>query len=506
VSEFDVVISAGSVIDGSSEAQPISSDVGVVNGLIVEVGDLSTRSRRETIDAGGKIVAPGFIDTHTHVEMASVNRHPDRLAPIAQGVTTTLVGADGFGWVGLGDDRKRWWEDTAAIYGQPPDPLPGWDRPADFLADLTEASPTRIVPLVPHNNVRAAVMGASQAAPTATEMKAMHRIVAAWLEAGAVGLATGLDYLPGRFASTDEVAELCERVAESGGVYATHMRLLDAGRDGAWREAAEIGRRAGTGVRIAHERLDEIAMALLDETSAVADMTLDSYLYPAGCTSLAFHVPAELLTAGVTTLAELLATEPAIANGLAEHLESRLTGGLDKEVIIAGTTSGAHEGETLNAMAERRRKTVGEVAVELLRDEMPCAVLIYAWQRPDVSWDAIMRRTLGDSRTMIASDGVYLGSKAHPRGFGTFPRVLGALSRDKDLVDLSTAVHKMTGKPAAAYGLLDRGRVEPGLKADLVVFDPSTVDGPADYEEPRQRPVGIDAVLIGGTRMEEKDL
>ena len=128
------------------------------------------------------------------------------------------------------ESRRRWWDDTAAIYGPPLAPLPDWDRPADFLADLRKASPHRVVPLAPHNNIRAAVMGSSPKAATSAELQAMHRILAAWLEEGAVGLATGLDYLPGRFAPTEEVVELCERVAQSGGVYATHMRLLDAGR------------------------------------------------------------------------------------------------------------------------------------------------------------------------------------------------------------------------------------------------------------------------------------
>jgi len=505
MSDFDVVVGNGMVIDGSNGATPTPGDVGIRAGLIAALGDLSSRSRDETIDAAGSVVAPGFIDTHTHVELASLKGHPDRMAPIAQGVTTTLVGADGFGWVGLPEgSRRRWWEDTAAIYGQPIDPLPAWDGPEDFLADLAAASPTRVVPLIPHNNVRAAVMGAAHRSPTAAEMRSMHRMVTAWLDAGAIGFATGLDYLPGRFATTDELVELCERVAESAGVYATHMRLLDAGREDAWREAAEIGRRAGLAVRIAHERLDEIAMPLLDEACAVADVTIDSYLYPAGCTSLAFHVPPEFLAGGVVELSRLLQSNGSLVGRLADHLEGRLTGGLDKEVIVAGTTSGKHEGDTLNSIAHDRNTTVGRVAVQLLRDEMPCAVLIYAWQRPDASWDTIMRRTLGDSRTIVASDGVYLGSKAHPRGFGTFPRVLGELSRSKALISLPDAVHKMTGKPAEAYGLSDRGRIAEGLKADLVVFDPETIDGPADYEEPRQRPVGIEAVLIGGRRMGEE--
>jgi N-acyl-D-amino-acid deacylase len=502
VSTLDLVVTNAIVVDGTSRAAASPGEVGLVGGLIAEVGDLSRRSRKETLDAGGKVLAPGFIDTHTHVEMASLGGHPDRFAPIAQGVTTTLVGADGFGWVGLRDDgRLRWWEDTAAIYGPPPNPLPVWSTPAEFISDLAASSLTEVLPMIPHNNVRAAVMGDSRKAASPAEMRAMHELVDSWLDAGAVGLATGLDYLPGRFAETDEIVELCERVAEAGGVYASHIRLLDAGRRGAWSEAAEIGRRAGCGVRIAHERLDEEGLSLLDEVSGGVDVTIDSYLYPAGCTSLAFHVPPEHLSAGVVALSNRLEHDADLAGRLATHLEGRLTAGEDKQVIVAGTTSGRHEGRTLGSLAEEWGSTVGEVAVDLLRDEMPCAVLIYAWQAPDVSWDAIVKRTLADSRTLVASDGVYVGSAPHPRGFGTFPRVLGALSREKGLISLPDAVHKMTGMPAAVYGLTDRGVIEPGRRADLVIFDPAMVDGASEYHQPRLPPTGIETVFIAGRLM-----
>ncbi len=499
---FDLVLSNAAVIDGRPSAVPTPAEVGVSDGQIAAVGDLSSAARQDTIDLGGKVLAPGFIDTHTHIEMASIKGHPDRTALTAQGVTTTLTGADGFGWVGLAEESSnRWWEDTAAIYGPLLDPLPRWDTPSGFLADLRKGSLSDVVPMVPHNNVRAAVMGDSQHKPGPSEMKRMHVMVADWLDAGAVGLATGLDYLPGRFSETNELVELVERVADRGGVYASHIRLLDAGRDGAWVEAAEVGRRTGAGVRIAHERLDEDGLALLDQVNQTADVTVDSYLYPAGCTSLAFHVPPRLLAHGVTELSQKLTHDEALASELASHLEERLTGGVDKQVIVAGTTSGKHEGSTLGSIADEWGTTVGRVAVELLKHEMPCGVLIYAWQAPDVSWDAIMKRTLADPRTLIASDGVYVGSKAHPRGFGTFTRVLGDLAREKGLISIGDAVHKMSGKPADAYGLSDRGIIEPGRRADLVVFDPETVTGTDDYDNPRTAPRGIEMVLVAGRRI-----
>ena len=332
MSRFDLVIANGTVVDGSPGAVPTSADVGITEGLISALGDLAAADRTRTIDAAGRVVAPGFIDTHTHVEMASLTGHADRYAPIAQGVTTTLIGLDGFGWVGLADkDRGRWWEDAAAIYGPPLSPLPTWPTPHDFIRDLDASSPTSVVPLVPHGNVRAAAMGAARGPASQSQMRAMRQMVSDWFDAGAVGMASGLDYLPGRFAGTDEIVELCEVMAPRGGVYATHMRISDLGRAGAWREAGEIAQRSGVALRISHERVDDEAAVLLDEVSVHSDVTVDSYLYPAGCTSLAYHVPAEDLVDGVIALSRRIDADRRFAADLAAHLDERLTGNPGQE-------------------------------------------------------------------------------------------------------------------------------------------------------------------------------
>lgn len=499
MSQMDLVVASGTVIDGSADAMPYVADVGVIDGMIAEIGDLSERARGATIDASGRVVAPGFIDTHTHVEIASLRGNPDRFAPLRQGVTTTFTGADGFGWVGLdAANRLRAWEDTAAIYGTPVDPLPAWDHPADFVSDLREASPTRVVPMVPHGNIRFAVMGDDPRPAGTAELEAMRDLIDEWMDAGAVGLASGLDYLPGRYAGTDELIGLCTHVASRGGVYGSHLRLHDKGRRDAWKEIAEIGRASGVRIRIAHERIDEEAATVLDETAAGNDLTFDTYLYPAGCTSLAFHVPAEHLADGIVAFSERLRNDEALASDLAVFLQEKMAGRPGQRALIAATTSGQYEGRALDELAADWGMTVGEVAVELLRTELPAALLVYVWQAADDSWSDTVKRTLADDHSIIASDGVYLGSHPHPRGFGTFARVLGTLARDNGMVTLQRAVHKMSGKPAEAYGLTDRGVIAKGRKADLVVFDPQTVNGTDDYGNPRQVPRGIELVLIGG--------
>lgn len=501
---YDVVIAGGTVIDGTADATPTIMDVGITDGRIVAVGDLSAAERAATVDAVGRVVAPGFIDTHTHIEMAALRGADDGFAAVRQGVTTALVGADGFGWVGLRpDEEARWWDDTASIYGPPPDPRPRWDRPDEFVRDLRAASAHDVLPLVPHGNVRASVMGAAPGEPSAAEMRQMCSVVEAWMATGAVGLASGLDYLPGRYSSTEEVAELARVVSSGGGVYASHVRTIDLGRAAGWRDAARVGTLADIPVRIAHERLDDIGAELLDELSEVVDITVDSYVYPAGCTSLAFHVPAQDLADGAMAMSQRLATDDEFAGRLAAHLQSRMTGNPGQEALIAATTSGSHEGRTLGQLAEDRGVTVGEAAVELLRDEMPCALLVYVWQSADAQWERTVARTLRDPRTFIVTDGIYVGTHTHPRGFGTFPRILGEYVRDRSVVSLPWAVHKMTGMPAAAYGLDDRGRIAAGRRADIVIFDAEAIGCPADTADPRRSPTGIDRVLVAGNTIVE---
>lgn len=499
MSEFDVVLANAVVLDGTRDARPVPCDVGIHGGLIGALGDLSARSRTATLDLGGQYATPGFIDTHTHAELIAFQNGADKNAPIAQGVTTILTGADGFCWVGLPEaERLRWWQDSAAIYGPIPEHLPQWTRPSDFLTAIRAVTQGSVIPMVPHGNVRAVVMGSNPRKPTAHELNAMASLVDDWIDEGAVGMASGLDYLPGRYASTDEIVALCQVVAERGGVYSSHLRLADLGRANAWREAAEIGQRAGLGVRIAHERLDGEGAALLDELSVGLDLLADSHLSAAGCTSLAFHVPPEMMADGVMALARRLRSDSGIASELANILDDKLATRPGQSEIIAATTSGSLEGMTLSDLAHERGETVGRAAVFMLAEEMPCAQLVYVWQSPAEDWDVIFKRTLEDDRVMIASDGIYHGSHTHPRGFGVFPRALGHLSRDLELVPLPMAVHKMTGLPAAAYGLSDRGLVEPGKRADLVVFDPTVVDGPAEIGDPRRPPVGIQRVIVGG--------
>ncbi|MFP5333673.1 MAG: amidohydrolase family protein, partial [Acidimicrobiia bacterium] len=406
---------------------------------------------------------------------------------------------DGFGWVGL-DPRveSRWWDDTAAIYGVQPPPLPGFTTPAAFRDALAAASPTRIVLMAPHGNIRGAVMGDEVGRPTRHQMAEMHQVLEAWLDAGAVGMASGLDYLPGRNAGTDEVVELCERVTRHGGVYASHLRLHDLGREGAWEEIGEIGRRSGVPIRIAHERLDDDAVGFIDRTAEDNDLRFDTYLYPAGCTSLAFHVPAQYLREGIVAFARRLATDSRLAAELASFLETRIAGRPGQRVLVAATTSGAHEGRWLDDLAAEWGLTVGRATVRLMIEELPAALVVYVWQAEDTGWDATVRRTVAEERSIVATDGIYVGTHPHPRGFGAFPRVLGTLVRDQKLLDLPHAIHKMTGAPAAAYGLNDRGIIAEGLLADIVVFDPFDVAGPGDYEHPRRQPIGIRRVLVGG--------
>lgn len=497
--QLDTAIVGGLVVDGSPNSIPRPRDIGVRRGRLVELEPTDEWTATTIVEAKDLVVCPGFIDTHTHLEMASLTSTPDRWAAVGQGITTTLVGADGFGWVGIERaQRRRWWDDHASLYGPPPDPLPVWDAPGPFLSDVRAHSCHDVVALVPHGNVRAAVVGDRLGPATRREMAAMITLVEQWIDEGAVGLATGLDYLPGRSAATDEIVALARVVAANEGVYASHVRTLDLGRADGWREAAEIGYRAGMPVCIAHERLDETGRTLIAELDNLVELNLDSYVYPAGCTGLTFHVPADDLAGGVQALAVRLADDVGFAARLAAQLDERLTATDGYDALVAATSSGTHEGRSLHALAAERDISVGEAAVDLLRDELPLALIVYVWQALDDTWAETERHTLTDPHTMIATDGVYVGSRTHPRGFGTFPRLIGEHVRDRATLDLGTAIHKMTGKPAAVYGLTDRGLIEAGRRADLTIFDLAAIGCPADHQAPRHSPVGIEAVMVDG--------
>ena len=473
---FDLVIRGGTVYDGTG-APGTRADVAVTGDRIAAVGAVAGRGAAE-LDAAGLAVSPGFIDVHTHDDFA-VLLDPEMPFKVMQGVTSDVVGNCGSGVVP--------YRSALARFGRlsPGATPPEWAGFAGYLARVAEAGPSlNVAVLIGHGSLRAGAMGLEPRKPGADEMRQMRGWVREGVEAGAVGLSTGLIYEPGRYAATEEIVELARAMGGDGGLYATHMRNEAAGLLDAVTEAIRIGEEGGVAVQISHHKASgrenwgrvRDSLGLIEAARGRGlDVTADQYPYAAGSTS--FHA--------------------VVQNGA---FRSDSPGGLGtlgpEQVLIASAPKHPeYEGLTLAALVERWAAPVDEAAARLLREEgEACFVVVFSMDEADV------RTVMAHPTTMIGSDGVpAAGSKPHPRLYGCFPRVLGHYVREARVLDLPTALHRMTGMPAAKFRLTDRGVLRPGAFADLVVFDPAGIRDTATYDDPRRFPEGIRAVYVNGT-------
>lgn len=455
---YDLILRGGLVIDGSG-TPGVPADVAVTDGRIVQVGALGDARADRTIDATGRVVAPGFIDVHTHDDRIVIDA-PDMLPKISQGVTTLVVGNCGISLSPLRHD------------GPPVPPLNllgGWDkyefpRFADYVARLREVGPSvNVAALIGHQTLRLGTMPDVYAKATKAEIGTMRALLDESLAAGAIGFSTGLYYKPNAPADMDEVVALGEIVSKHRGVYATHMRdegvtVLDS-----LEETFETARRADVPVVVSHHKCAGVenfgrsveTLPVIAAAAKTQPIGLDAYPYAAGSTVL----DVDHVTDDIRIMVTWSIPYPEM-------------GGRDLKDVAAewGVTT---------------REAAGRLH--------PAGAIYFQMDEADV------RRILAFPLTMIGSDGLPHDDHPHPRLWGTFPRVLGHYSRDVALFPLETAVHKMTGLSAKRFGLADRGFVRTGYAADLVVFDPRTVADVATYETPKRLSAGIETVIVNGT-------
>ena len=495
--DLDLLIHGGTVVDGTG-APAYRADVGVKGGRIVALGDLAEAAAASRIDATDRAVSPGFIDAHIHSETA-LRGNKDQLGSSYQGVTTHLTSPDGFGWAPLPPiDAQQLWRGTSFAEGNPGF-RPAWHTVEEYLAGFEGSVPVNVVPVAPHQAIRFAVLGWDPKEPDAAELERMRDVLRQWLDAGAVGLNTGLDYPPAAHSTTRELIELAKVVAQHGGVYASHMRYQGLGRPDALREAAEIGRSAGVPVNVSHETIDDDTEPIHAEARADVDFAFDWYVYPAGSSTLLVNMPPEDQVGGIDGVMARLrdpATRARFARLAEEYLVAAYASGARE--YFSDTTSGDHIGRSIREIAEQRGRPLGETAIDLLEEEAPDVLLVFKRGMSDEQFEALARRTITQPGYTVASDGIYHGVLPHPRGYGTFTRFLRLWVREKGVLSLEDAIRRMTGGVADRYGIKDRGRVAEGLAADLVVFDPATVSDHATWEQPRERPTGVDAVLVNG--------
>jgi N-acyl-D-amino-acid deacylase len=461
-----LVYREATVVDGSG-APGFVADVAVEGDRISAVGSAPAGARE--VDARGLVLCPGFIDTHSHDDGAFL-RHPDMAFKLAQGVTTDVSGNCGFSTVPNEPGREYMPGDISG-------PGSSWtDLESYFAACMAKRPAINNLMLVGHNRVRAHVLGMERRAPTADELAEMRGHVARAMEQGAAGLSTGLIYEPGRYAATEEVVALAAEAAPYGGLYVTHMRnegdrLLEAVD-----EAISIARQAGVGLHISHHKAagrrnwGGVAASLAKADAAHASgtsVTLDVYPYTAGSGPMWQYV-------------NLPATDREWAEGV---------------MIATCPDFPEFEGRMVPDIAAARGWTVEEAVREMLTSPRGREVICIHF----IIDEADIETNLRHPRVFIGSDGIpVLKGNPHPRLFGTMPRVLARYVRERGVLPLEEAIRKMTSAPCERFGIAGRGRVAEGWFADLVLFDPATIEDRATYAEPKQEPRGIRMVVVNG--------
>jgi N-acyl-D-amino-acid deacylase len=491
--DFDVLITGGDVVDGSG-APRARLDVGMTGGRLVAVDRLDGAQAARVIDARGLTVAPGFIDVHVHSELARLGG-VDQFAGVLDGVTTELMSPDGFSWAPLTPERLGEVKDYLQVFYGDPDVGWDWTSVADYLSRFEGRIPNHLVPQAPHLAIKVAAMGWEPGPPSPEQMGAMKAHLVEWLDAGAVGMAAGLEYQPGALSHLSELVELCRVVAAAGGVYAPHQRGYWSRLAQGCGESFEIGRQSGAKVHISHLAVDETAAALLDEAQASGvDVSFDMYPYSAGCTHLLMMLP-----------------EWAQAGGYQASMQ-RLTNPLERERLRAETAERiAERGEIMLSCVEAGEalegRSIGELAREsgqadvdrlfaLLAAHAGRALAIYHWPE-SIDGEGILRRTIAHPLYIGSTDGIYMGTRPHRRGFGTFARIVGEHVRG-GTVTLEQAVRKVTGLPAERFSLRDRGLLQAGRAADVTVFDPAALADRSTWINGRVPPSGIVHVLVNG--------
>jgi N-acyl-D-amino-acid deacylase len=510
---WSFLVRGGTLVDGSGAPRQ-QADVAVQGDRIAAVAPRLTGEADRVIDATGHVVAPGFIDAHSHSDLFYF-ACPSAESKVRQGVTTEVVGMCSFSQAPLREDQRDIVTGWAGGIGASLDLR--WETFGQYLDALRSVKPSvNVVHFVGHGAVRIAAMGFEARPAGADDMKAMERLLGEALDAGAFGFSTGLVYPPSAYSETPELIALARSMSRRGGLYFSHVRgessmLLDS-----IGEAIRIGEEGGVGVQVSHVKASgrenwpkiDAALRLIEDARARGvDVAGDVYPYNAGSTKMDNLMPAWAHDGGMKKLLERLAdrsarrriVEECLVDGERWGTVSQGGVGFD-QIFIASCRRRELEGLNLAQLARQSGRPPAEALLDLLLDERCTVGMVSFSQSLEIVAKVLQHPNLmvgSDSIPLFEGDGDKPG-KPHPRTYGTFPRVLGEYARDRGLFTIETAVHKMTGMPAARLGLKDRGLVRAGYAADLTVFEPTKVKDESTYPDPHRYPSGIPYVIVNG--------
>ncbi len=478
----DILIKNGKILDGTGNSW-FYGDLVIQNGKIAAIGKLANWTAAKTIDATGLMVAPGFIDVHTHIE-GDEKKNPTTDNFIYDGVTTVVTGNCGLSQVNIGSYFN--------------------------MLDSLHTS-INVASLIGHNDVRKAAMGSSNRDPTEEEMKKMESIVEQAMKDGAVGLSTGLIYIPGTYSKTEEIVRLAKIASKYNGVYASHMRDEGDSVVQAIEEAMHIGREAKMPVEISHFKLSgqqnwgrskETIPIIIQARKEGLDVTIDQYPYTASSTSLSTLLPDWVLADGQDSIKARLERpeiRKEVANYMLKKLKKRKLKNLSYPVVASFGADSSYNGksiEEVNLLKGRKHKAAEEaITIMDMMEQGGAGMVFHGMSDEDVK--TIMKYPFN----MFASDAsirIYGSGNPHPRGYGTNARVLGKYVRDEKVISLEEAIRRMTSLPSQKFQLKNRGILREGFAADIVVFDEKKVQDLSTYEKPHQYATGFQFVLVNG--------
>jgi N-acyl-D-amino-acid deacylase len=502
---FDLLIEGALVLPGDGPA--CLTDVGVSDGWIAAVGpSLPAEATREVLHATGLMLCPGFVDMHAHSALEPF-RDPQLTPKVAQGFTTELINPDGLAPAPVAEDRR---DDRRtylrALEGPGPESWE-WTTLPEYLDELSEARPaTTLVPSVGHNAVRDLVMGWDRRRPTFGELEAMRQQVRSGLEAGARTLSLGLVYMPGAFSETEELVELAKEAARFGAPLVPHVRNEADGVIEAVGEMIEVARRSGAPLHLSHlkvvgnPKLVEPLLGLLEAASSDIDITFDQYPYGAGSSVLLALLPPWAQEGGVSATLQRLedatqreAMKRDVERGLPGWENTYQACGPGNIVVVHAPPAHADViGETLVKIGERRGCDPFVAVMDLLKETGLDVATIDHYASEET-----VRTVARHPLQLVGSDGVF-GEHPHPRLYGTTARVLGRYALRDRLIPVEEAVARLTARAADRLGLTDRGRIKEGLRADLVLLNPTRFIDNATYEYPKRYPEGVKSVFVAG--------